>query len=229
MYRERPSRVGGATVWWTAATSAAEKHVLPDGCMDLIWNNGDLLVAGPDTRAHVFAEAAGTSRIGIRFAPGTGPAVFGVPAHELRDQRVPLTSLWPANMARRLADRLAAAPDRASALEAASLERLADVPPDPVCAAVVAALAQGSSVSALAHAIGVSERHLHRRCRAAFGYGPKTLAKVLRLQHALDLARNGVPLATVAATTGYADQSHLSNDVKTLVGMPIRQVLAATG
>ena len=36
----------------------------------------------------------------------------------------------------------------------------------------------------------------------AFGYGPKTLARVLRLQRALDLVRAGTPYAEVADTAG---------------------------
>ena len=38
---------------------------------------------------------------------------------------------------------------------------------------------------------------------------PKTLASVLRFQHALALVREGEPLAEVAAVTGYSDQAHM--------------------
>ena len=63
---------------------------------------------------------------------------------------------------------------------------------------------------------------LHRRSLAAFGYGPKMLDRVLRLQRALGLARSGVPFATTAATAGYADQAHLSREVRSLAGVPLR-------
>jgi AraC-like DNA-binding protein len=56
---------------------------------------------------------------------------------------------------------------------------------------------------------------------AAFGYGPKTLARVLRMRRALRLARGGVSLAEVAARCGYADQAHLAREVKDLAGVPI--------
>src|SRR6478752_3631352 len=91
MVRERRSAVAGAVVW-DGPAERGERRVLPDGCMDLLWSDGELLVAGPDTHAHI-APAACT-RTGIRFAPGTGPRVLGVPAHELRDRRVPLAALW---------------------------------------------------------------------------------------------------------------------------------------
>jgi AraC-like DNA-binding protein len=46
------------------------------------------------------------------------------------------------------------------------------------------------------------------------------------LNRALDLARVGTPLATVAATAGYADQAHLSREVKAFAGVPLRSLLA---
>ncbi|WP_020670821.1 DUF6597 domain-containing transcriptional factor [Amycolatopsis nigrescens] len=224
MYRERGSRIPGAVVWsWAATAAATRNRVLPDGCMDLLWHNGELLVAGPDTQAYVVSETEGAHYTGLRFAPGTAPAVLGVPAHELRNQRVPLAALWPERTVRPLAERVAAAPERENALEAVVAERLsAAPPPDPLCGAVVTALRGGSTVADTARAAGLSERQLHRRSLAAFGYGPKTLAKVLRLGQALELARSGVGLATVAVTAGYADQSHLAHDIKVLTGVPLR-------
>jgi AraC-like DNA-binding protein len=65
---------------------------------------------------------------------------------------------------------------------------------------------------------GVSERHLHRRCLAKFGYGPKTLHRVLRFNQAMDLAYAGTTFADVADQAGYADQAHLSREVKSLAG-----------
>ncbi|MGH6916056.1 MAG: helix-turn-helix domain-containing protein, partial [Geminicoccales bacterium] len=68
---------------------------------------------------------------------------------------------------------------------------------------------------------GVSERQLRRRFRAAVGYGPKTLDRILRLQRALAL--NAAPearlgLAALAADAGYADQAHMSREFAELSG-----------
>jgi AraC-like DNA-binding protein len=70
----------------------------------------------------------------------------------------------------------------------------------------------------MADRLGLSARQFHRRCLPAFGYGPRHLARVLRLGQALDQARAGVPLAMVAADGGYADQAHLSREVRALTG-----------
>ena len=226
-YRERAAGVPGAVLWTRTVTGPAAP-VLPDGCMDLIFSEGRLFVAGPDTRAHATGIVTGSSYAGIRFAPGTAPAYLGVPAHELRDSRVELDRLWRGADARRFAERIGAATDPAAALDAA-VTRLAHTapPPDPLIAHVVAALDAGRSVAATAEEAGLNTRLLHRRSLAAFGYGPKTLARALRLRRALALARAGVPFAETAARAGYTDQAHLARDVRDLTGQTLGRLTAA--
>ncbi|MFF0731783.1 helix-turn-helix domain-containing protein [Streptomyces chartreusis] len=225
MYEERPSRLAGAVVWTNRPADTGVGRVLPDGCMDLLWNDGRLLVAGPDTRAYV-TDGESSSWAGVRFFPGTGPGLLGVPAHELRDRRVELTDLWPAVEVRRLCDRVEAAADPVTALEDVALARAAAVDePDPVLRRVVTALDAGRPVAATADELGLGARKLHRRCLSAFGYGPKTLARILRLQRALALARGGTAFADTAVRAGYADQAHLARDVKELAGLPLGELL----
>ncbi|MER7163197.1 helix-turn-helix domain-containing protein, partial [Streptomyces lydicus] len=100
-------------------------------------------------------------------------------------------------------------------------------PPDGRTAAVAAALARGRPVAEVALSVALSERQLHRLSLDAFGYGPKTLARVLRLVRALDLARAEVPWAEVAARAGYADQAHLAREVKSLAGAPMGALLTS--
>ena len=206
-------------VWTNTAATGADR-VLPDGCMDLIWADGMLLVAGPDTKAHLAARAV--TYVGLRFPPGTAPAVFGIPAHELRDIRVPLDAVWDAPEVRRATERVNRASQPGRALEEIAAQRLREgAPPSPVTAAVARALRAGARVAAIADTLDLSARQLHRRSLDAFGYGPKTLARVLRMHRALDLARAGVPLAETAFRSGYADQSHLAREVKAFAGVPV--------
>ncbi|MFI5686629.1 helix-turn-helix domain-containing protein [Streptomyces sp. NPDC051636] len=225
MYEERASRLAGAVVWRRTLEDPAVRPVLPDGCMDLLWSEGRLLVAGPDTRAYV-PQGPRRRWAGVRFHPGTAPGFLGVPAHELRDRRVELTDLWPAAEVRRLGARVEAARDPATALEDIAWERAAEAgPPDPLLGRLVAALDAGRPVAATADELGLGARQLHRRCLTAFGYGPKTLARVLRLQRALALARTGVPFAETAVRAGYADQPHLARDVRELAGATLGELL----
>lgn len=229
MYAERMSRLPGAVVWKNTPSGIGVGPVLPEGCMDLLWNEGRLLVAGPDTRAYVTGGEP-IAWAGVRFYPGTGPGFLGVPANEVRDRRVDLADLWPVSEVRRLCGRVEAADDPVSALEDVALERAADgEPPDPLLRRVVAALDSGRGVAATADELGLGARQLHRRCLGAFGYGPKTLGRILRLQRALALARDGVPFADTAARAGFADQAHLARDVKELAGMPLGELLRRRG
>ncbi|WP_329269448.1 helix-turn-helix transcriptional regulator [Streptomyces sp. NBC_01451] len=230
MYEERVSRLTGATVWTnTPAGFGDARPVLPDGCMDLLWSEGRLLVAGPDTRSYV-PEGAPAHWAGVRFHPGTAPALLGVPAYELRDRRVDLADLWGAAEVRRLGARFDAAADPAAALEEVALERAARAdPPDPLLGGLVTALQAGRPVARTADELGLSVRQLHRRSLTAFGYGPKTLARILRLQRALALARKGMPSAETATRAGYADQAHFARDVRELAGMPLGRLLGGGG
>jgi AraC-like DNA-binding protein len=225
-YRERASGISGAVLWQRRMLAGTSSLVLPDGCMDLLWCDGELLVAGPDTSA--FAAVGPGRYAGLRFAPGQAPVVLGVPAHVLRDQRVPLAQVWPGPLVRRLTDRVGSAGDRCAELERIAAQRFARQDPgavDPRVPAIAATLRRGFSVARTAELVGLGERQLHRRCRDAFGYGPKMLARIFRLGRALELARTGVPAATVAASAGYADQAHLSREVRDLAGVPLRTLL----
>ncbi|MBB5786463.1 helix-turn-helix domain-containing protein [Jiangella mangrovi] len=227
MYRERPSRIPHAVVWSSTVRSAESHRVLPDGCLDLLWSNGRLTVAGPDTVAHIASWRPGTPFVGLRLASGAGPRVLGLPAHELRDQRVRLDELWPAAQVRRLTERLAEASDPGGLLEAVAQGRLAAAAPaDPVVERVAERLGQGSTVGEVADEVGLSPRQLHRRSLDAFGYGPKTLARILRLHRALELGRSGTAAAEAAYAAGYADQAHLSREVRSLTGVTLTTLVA---
>ncbi|MFI8292882.1 AraC family transcriptional regulator [Streptomyces sp. ms191] len=230
MYEERPSRLDGAVVWSRTVgpgTGDGPYPVLPDGCMDLLWSDGRLFVAGPDTRAYV-PEGPVRQYAGIRFAPGDAPAILGVPAREVRDRRVDAGALWGGAEARRLGERIAGAADPAVALEDLVLRRAADSPaPDPLMRAVAARLDAGRPVAETADAVGLGARQLHRRSLDAFGYGPKTLARILRLQRALALVGAGSPFAEAAIAAGCADQAHLAREMRALAGTTVGAYAAA--
>jgi hypothetical protein len=76
-YQERWSGAAGGTVW-TATTTGASGWILPDGCMDVIWDGEQLLVAGPDTVAHLSEAPEGTRYAAVRFDSGVGPAAAGL-------------------------------------------------------------------------------------------------------------------------------------------------------
>ena len=221
MYAERRSSIPGAVLWRATARTGA--RVLPDGCMDLLWWNDEIVIAGPDTRAHV---GTGASQIlGLRLPPAVAPALLGVPASELLDQRVPLAAFWPALVVRRMTDTIGTAGDPGSQLDAIAGVLVRERPPDPAMTDIARWLEAGRSVAEVSQRAGYSERQLHRRATAAYGYGAKTLARILRFGQALTLARAGTPLASTAARVGYADQAHLAREVKALAGVSASELI----
>jgi AraC-like DNA-binding protein len=221
-YREDPVPArwrGLAECLWTSTPPSAPEviDVLPDGCMDLVWSGAELFVAGPDTAPHPYERTAGRAATGLRFHPGVLPALLDVPADALRDARVPLDVLHPA-LARRAVAAMDAgepAPQVLTALAA----RLPGAAPDPGLRAAAVRLARGGSAAETADDLGWTTRTLHRRCLAAFGYGPSVLRRVLRFRRAVALLRAGVAPADAAARAGYADQPHLSREVRALAGV----------
>lgn len=228
-YAERPSAHEVFACTWsrTMPRGAPPTHVVPDACADVLWHreSGRLIVAGPDTRAHRTSLSAGLL-VAVRFLPGRAPAGLGVPSSAVRDERVDLDHMWPGDRVRRLADELAAAPTVAEA-ERVLADSVADhrADWDPAVPRLVSLVRRGDRMATVADALGWTERQLHRRSLAAFGYGPKTLQRVLRFDRALRLARDGEDLAVVAYATGYADQAHLARDVKGFAGVPMTALL----
>lgn len=186
--------------------------------MDLIELDGDVVIAGPDTTAHLSAQQRAAT--GIRFRPGALPRLLHVPAAELRDRRIPLAELRPD---------LAGAPPVAAAVRLLDSEPSATTAPWPLSMLreVTARLAAGTPVRVVADGAGYSARNLQRHCVAVYGYPPATLRRVLRFRRALTMVRAGVPTADAAARAGYADQPHLHRDVRELAGVSLRQLGSA--
>ncbi len=221
MYVERATKLPHVIAWHSVVPPGCPpERILPDGCLDVIWHDGSVFIAGPDTTAQLGVASPGSRFFALRFAAGTGPGVLGVPADELTDRQVPLDAVCPASEVRRLAE----ATDPIAALEAFTLRRWHE--PDRAMVAVAACARAGRPVGAIAEQCGLSSRHLQRRCRSSFGYGPKTLARILRLQSAVALARAGRPFADVSVTAGYADQAHLARDVRALAGVPLGELVS---
>jgi AraC-like DNA-binding protein len=197
-------------------------RIVPDGCMDLLWSErAGLTAIGPNTTAFEAPLEAGAAVVGVRLHPGAAPPLFGIPAPELLDGRAPAPALW-GDAAARLDEALHAAPDvreRARLLIGfLSARARGAVAPEPLVRAAVDRLHR-LNVAEIARDLAVSERHLRRLVTAEVGYGPKRLARVLRLRRALARVRAGVGLAEVAFEAGYSDQAHFTNECRALAGV----------
>jgi AraC-like DNA-binding protein len=229
-YREwRPpaSLQGALDCFWVSVVPAdagsAITHVLPDGCVDLIWQRGlGAFVAGPDTGPAPVHHPPDTIYVGARFRPGAGGPALGVSLAELRDQRVDLASLLP-RLARSLPTDLTADEALRAVMQHAA-DLVTASPPDRLVVHATHLLGAGrTTIAELSRDLAVSERQLRRRFDDTVGYGPKTMHRVLRFRRFLRyLASSPRPadLASLAIEAGYADQPHLTRETTRLAGAP---------
>ncbi|QBS46050.1 helix-turn-helix domain-containing protein [Nocardia sp. CS682] len=198
----------------------------------------EMLVIGPQTKAFYTEQIKPAGCVRLRLAPGAARPLLGVPAAALTNRVVRLADLPGA--AADLADRLAElAPDEiVSFLEEALPQRISEnaslrTQRDVLRAAVVALSTDptGRSVQALADELAVSERQLRNLFTAGIGLSPKHFARIDRVRRVLAQAGNArwrststpwarTPLAQLAADNGYFDQSHMTADFRTLMGVP---------
>jgi AraC-like DNA-binding protein len=203
---------------------------LPDECLDLVWvGDGTMWLSGPESRSWSRGYPRGTTAVGVRFQPGVGPAVLGLDAAELRDVRVRLEHLWGDRAARELTERVAARlNERGRELELEEAVRRLAAGARPVDRLAIAAAAtvgrrRPVSVRDLARSLDLSERQVHRRFSAAFGYGPAMLSRMRRVRRVLGLARSAAGrgrMVDLAQAAGYSDQQHLTHEVRAVFGAP---------
>jgi AraC-like DNA-binding protein len=82
-------------------------------------------------------------------------------------------------------------------------------------------------VDGLADEVGWSRKRLWSRFRSQLGITPKRAAQLVRFDHAAHLLAAGHAAASVAAESGYVDQSHLHREAKALAGLTLTAVAAA--
>jgi AraC-like DNA-binding protein len=215
--------------------------VVPDGCVDLLWRDDRFSVVGPDITAAHPDLTPGSTVLGIRFLPGAAAKWLGLPLTEITGREMPMAEIWGRHKADRFAERIGAAPTDTERLRVWQ-QLLAEEAPRIERPCAEAALifdflkrdtgAEGRKIEALRDRLEVSERTLRRRCGELFGYGPKTLDRVLRFQRFQSLARKNADegLAILALRAGYADQAHLTREIRSLCGMTasefVRQLAA---
>ena len=215
-----------------ARRSRTAPRVLPDGCVDVVWSTrGGLVLAGPDTgsgrspgRAGLRGDGAAAAARGCRQRPRTARlSRAGTSARSW-------SALWGRDAAR-LEERIAFAQPshRRELLEQAVRPLAREAEPDELVLAGLPLLGRrGEHRGRAARTLAISERALRRRFNDAIGYGPKKLDRIIRFRRLLRLAalRRADGLAAAAAELGYADQAHLTREVRELSGLTPVELLA---
>lgn len=230
-----------------APVGVSSTIVPADGCADFVLRGDDLHIAGPSTTWMRTQLDAHGPTVGIRFLPGTAAAALRRPVAELRDLLVPATDAVGAAVAERVAGalRTMVSPSGSRATgqitgrrstPTAAGARLADDDRVHALAHAIGAIGpierslegwaraalrgadRGESLGAIALRLGWSERHLHRKMLAEFGYGYAALRRLRRGLRARAAMHSGAALAIVAEQSGYSDQSHFTREFARLNG-----------
>jgi AraC-like DNA-binding protein len=228
-------------IWCARGTKAefdAPEPIVPDGCVEIVFNLGDRfinaetgerqprdLLAGQMTRPVVALPTGNVDLIGVRFKTGRAGAALQTPIWELQDQLIAASAV--VSHADRLADDLrnVSPEDRLEYLAGELAGRLAPEAPDSLSAvdhalAIISASRGNVAIEQVARLVGITRRHLERRFHEYVGLNLKQVARISRIHAALDLLQRQPSLtgAEIAAACGYSDQAHLIRECRALAG-----------
>jgi AraC-like DNA-binding protein len=193
--------------------------------------NGDRPVARDTHRSflaglhdvHVFTEYRGDQRgFQVNFTLFGAYRLLNVAMSDLANRCIDLGDLL-GDETPRLIDRLHNAPDwpaRFEIMDQFLLARLsAGRAMSPDIAWALKALQEskgGRSIGALTRELGCSRRHLIQRFHAQVGLSPKSVAGILRFEHAVETIRatDEQSWADLAIACGYYDQAHFNRDFR---------------
>jgi len=168
----------------------------------------------------------------IRLSPVVAAAVFGA-STELTGTVAALEDVWVRD-ARQVEEKLRAATswDERFTIAAEVLGRRLGARPsvDPEVAYTWRRTVTSRGrvrVDGLADEVGWGRKRLWSRFRSQIGLPPKSAAQLVRFDHAAHLLAAGQAVASVAAQSGYVDQSHLHREVKAIAGVTPTAVATA--
>jgi AraC-like DNA-binding protein len=159
-----------------------------------------------------------------RLKPEAAASLLGDHIYEFADTKIDLDAVFGAGVVTSLAETVAVARsshDRIAAVSRFLLTNMRARESDPLVGCAAASLRSNPSLQlrCLAAQLGLSERHLSRRFKAMFGTGPKRFARSARVEHVLAACDSETSWASIACSCGFADQAHMINDFKSILGV----------
>jgi AraC-like DNA-binding protein len=209
LYEEKASASPYVDVIWRTLDQTDGTYLAAaDACWDLVFTTAPtwsrVLLSGPSSRPTPVPYQVGNRNIGVRFRHGS--YFTHVEPHSMCDRTIPLP--MPDALTFELAGCTWPMPgydevdSLVDALDAGGL------------------LAHDSVIEATLQGVAtrVSPRSVQRHFTRITGLSPRHVRQISRAREAVARLRTGESIAEVAYELGYADQSHLTRDVKRLTG-----------
>jgi len=183
---------------------AREWRVVPDASPHLIvtvLTQGRLRagLVGARSSAAIIDRRERIATVGIRLVPGALAVIVKDSAREFLDCAVPLADAFPAALL-------------------THLEISADASPSHMVAELLRLVRRVASAPAVP-GVTLAERATREQSHREIGLSPKRVMRIQRLHRALWAARpRTLSWATIAHSSGYADQAHLTRECRSLLG-----------
>jgi hypothetical protein len=195
-------------VWRTVDTSDGIYLAAADACWDMIFTRSSttsrVLLSGPSSRPTPVPYQTGNRNVGVRFTQGT--YFTHVDPHSMCDRTVALP--MPDVERFELAGHTWPLPEYEGVDELlAGFDEVGLLAHDPVIDAALRGIDPP-----------LSPRSVQRHFTRITGQSPQQVRQISRAREAVARLRTGEAIADVAYELGYADQSHLTRDVKRLTG-----------
>lgn len=202
---------------------------VPSGCVDIIFvtNTDEPLMEflGSPTAAKTVRGFPNCHYFGVRLKPGMCVSYQDIPLKNITDNEL----IFPANVG--ILKNFCQSMKKCFTLE----QRIAlfqntfepyvetgvsgEITQRMLCE--INASKGGIHILELAESLNYSERHISRIFQENMGFSPKTFARIVRFQHALDVMLSGKAAQTgdYFMDLGYSDQAHFQREFKQYTGM----------
>lgn len=179
-----------------------------------------------------FAINQAFGMLGVYLYPHALPLLFNIPASNLSDNNIDITSLF-GNEGRILEDKVMCAASHHLRIELITgfLRKKLTQPPKKssyLSATIRQAITTGTmqSVSEMANACNLSVRQIERDFKSLSGFSPRLFSKLTRFRSLMEsLPSKPYSMADLAYEFNYYDQSHFINEFKRFTGLSPTQYI----
>ncbi len=231
--------------------SGTKQQILPDGCLEMIFNLGDDIkrytdsddfiiqpasfVMGQLTKPFFIEPTGDVDTFAARFYPGGFGHFVKIPLQDLSNKETEFSGMFDPNKAKDLVENIRESrniADRISIVEEFLLSIIdKNIDSNELINATIDTILSTKGTLGIEEIIGSSKskrRQLERKFSSMVGLSPKQLCRIIRLQSSLQLMlkNDGMDLTQIGNESQYFDQSHFIKDFRDFTGISPRKFYA---